>query len=683
MTNRNIHIVLISITILSAVFACASEWVSFTGAGLEPEPPVFTVLGSNAERTVLRIDIQGMLVGEIEVGGETFDKLEIPEYLYTGEVGKAQIPALGGFIAIPGMKDFSVDIMKTESITLDGYYVYPAQETFIEEQPPFAKDETFYQTNAFYPSETVELGGASIWRDLRVINPAIFPIKYNPVTSQLEVTYSITLRFSYFGTSNDNIIAGPDYPDYAIEERYAQSYRSSIVNYDSLGLEEVYWKLGNPCDYLIIYSSPWESWFLNASGLVDHISSRGFSVKAVGTDETGTAPEQIKNYIRNEYNQHHIDYVLLVGDNVIPARKILPARYENTDYDDYESDYYYTLLAGDDIVPEVSLGRLAAIIPQELENGIDKIIAYENGAAPGPWPENNLLVAHHEHWDDDDTDFDYTKDCIKDWDYATHDPVFETAYGADGATNADVTYLINDGCGTVNYAGHGNGISWSSWSFNEEDWSWENIDALTNGKKTPVVYNMCCKTGYPSWLATDWVFDNPDRGAVGSVGFTEVEWITQTNFMDKYIYHALYHHDVPEFGNSLDHARGDLVKKMSSQGEVWKNKAADVILMSVLYGDPSMPVRTGALADFYSVEYGHSAIIGPNHKDVIVTGPEAARVEDAVVCLFQPGGVHYAKGTDNAGTASFDFVLNSTEDIRVTVWKPGYVTYSGIIEVNE
>jgi hypothetical protein len=51
--------------------------------------------------------------------------------------------------------------------------------------------------------------------------------------------------------------------------------------------------------------------------------------------------------------------------------------------------------------------------------------------------------------------------------------------------------------------------------------------------------------------------------------------------------------------------------------------------------------------------------------------------------LYQPGGIHHAKGTDNAGTAVFDFALNSTEDIQVTVWKPGYVTYSGIIAVEE
>jgi hypothetical protein len=90
---------------------------------------------------------------------------------------------------------------------------------------------------------------------------------------------------------------------------------------------------------------------------------------------------------------------------------------------------------------------------------------------------------------------------------------------------------------------------------------------------------------------------------------------------------------------------------------------------------------TGVLFDFSSVEYGHSAVIGQNHKDVIVAGPEAAPIKDAVVCLYQPGGIHYAKGTDNAGNSAFDFELSSTDDIQVTVWKPGYVTYSGVITV--
>jgi hypothetical protein len=41
------------------------------------------------------------------------------------------------------------------------------------------------------------------------------------------------------------------------------------------------------------------------------------------------------------------------------------------------------------------------------------------------------------------------------------------------------------------------------------------------------------------------------------------------------------------------------------------------------------------------------------------------------------------EATDNAGRADFNFQLNSTEDIKVTVWKPGYVPYSGVMVVEE
>jgi hypothetical protein len=683
MDARKTTVTLSVITLLMFTGAYASDWVSFPGGTNEPEPPTLTVLESNEQQTVLRITIPGMLVDEIEVDEEVYDKLEIPEYLYTGEIGKAEIPALGEFIAIPGMKDFSVDITKADSFTLEDYYVYPVQEPYIYEEPPFAKDETFYQTDEFYPAESVELGGASIWRDLRVINPAIFPIRYNPVTSELEVTYSITLRFSYFGTSNDNVKEDPDYP---IEERYAQSYRTNIVNYEFLGLYEVYWAM-DTYDYLILYDAyleSWEDWFLNESGLVDHLMSRGYSVKTVGVDYSATA-EQIKDIIRDYYNNYSIDYVLLVGNpgTHIPRKLLQPRHYETGEY---LSEYYYELLSGDDIIPEISIGRIPWSNPEQGQNAIDKIIAYENGAAPGPWPKDNLLVAHKEDRGYDSDDFEYTKDQIKDYEYITYEPNFYTAYGGEGADNDDVKGYINTGCGTVNYAGHGNTVSWSEWN-DLQSWTVTDINNLNNGIKTPVVFNMCCHTGSDLNLAADWIINNPNKGAVGSVGFTTSEWILMTNYMDRYLYEALYYRDVLEFGNSFDHARCDLIKR-SSSWVFWlfrpfADMAVDNILMSVLLGDPSMPIRTGALFDFTSVEYGHSAIIGYNHKEVIVAGPEAAPVKDAIVCLYQPGGIHYAKGTDNTGNSAFDFELSSTEDIQVTVWKRGYVTYSGVITVEQ
>jgi hypothetical protein len=78
-----------------------------------------------------------------------------------------------------------------------------------------------------------------------------------------------------------------------------------------------------------------------------------------------------------------------------------------------------------------------------------------------------------------------------------------------------------------------------------------------------------------------------------------------------------------------------------------------------------------------------AAVISQYFKGVVIATPETRRISKTTVCLYQPGGIHYADGPDNAGTASFDFELNSTEDIKITVWKPGYVTYTGVITVEE
>jgi hypothetical protein len=62
------------ITLLIFTGVCASDWVSFPGGTNEPEPPTLTVLESNEQQTVLRITIPGMLVNEVKVDGEVYDK---------------------------------------------------------------------------------------------------------------------------------------------------------------------------------------------------------------------------------------------------------------------------------------------------------------------------------------------------------------------------------------------------------------------------------------------------------------------------------------------------------------------------------------------------------------------------------------------------------------------------------
>lgn len=74
MCVRKTTVTLSVITLLMFTGAYASDWVSFPGGTNEPEPPTLTVLESNEQRTVLRINIPGMLVDEIEVDGEVYDE---------------------------------------------------------------------------------------------------------------------------------------------------------------------------------------------------------------------------------------------------------------------------------------------------------------------------------------------------------------------------------------------------------------------------------------------------------------------------------------------------------------------------------------------------------------------------------------------------------------------------------
>ncbi len=95
-----------------------------------------------------------------------------------------------------------------------------------------------------------------------------------------------------------------------------------------------------------------------------------------------------------------------------------------------------------------------------------------------------------------------------------------------------------------------------------------------------------------------------------------------------------------------------------------------------------MVIRTAALIGF-TVTHAESAGIGPVSIPVTVNDIQAQPVGEAVVCLYQPGGIHYAYATNNNGIVNFEVNISSGEDIIVTVWKQGFVNYSGAIEVEE
>ncbi len=666
----------------------SATWVMFAPGVAEGEPPSINVIESDADHTVVEITVPGMWVDDIDVDGDVYQLIEIPGYLNTGNVGLPSVPFISELVAIPGMKDFNLNITDTTTTSFEGYTVFPTQKpTDTDVEWEFYIDEDFYNSDSFFPEGILLSAGAELWRDLRVTGPGFIPVKYSPSGNSIEVTYYIQYELIYGGTSEDNTQEDPDYP---IEQDYALMYRESIINYDFLALPETGWDLGDR-DYLIITKpelkstlGPFKNW----------LDTHGISCFIVQTDEIPEIPGKpvtynIWSYIKKTYTGYDLKFVLLVGgfEDIPPF--IYPRRNFWGSYPNVPSDHYYACIWGYDCRPDISIGRIPGHTPSNLNSVLNRIIGYKNGVEPGVWPANILLAAHKERCILPARDFIKCKDKIESYSYGGDPIYFHKRYGTDNR-NADLKARINMGCGLVNYKGHGNYLSWANWNYAGESWTASDIGDLNHGDKQPIVFNGSCSNAdlyRTHCLADDWL---NLAGAVGSIGATTKSVRPKSNDFDRFFVKAVYPENRGPYGRrigrALDFAKCDLIKSCSWVGSpiAWSisEDALDCIRKHLLLGDPSMGIRRGSLTSF-SVNHESSVAVGASTVHVEVLNAALNLVENAVVCVYKEGEVHEAYTTAADGLISFDIDTDTVGEITVTATKESFIPYEGIITVEE
>ena len=127
--------------------------------------------------------------------------------------------------------------------------------------------------------------------------------------------------------------------------------------------------------------------------------SDGLKVKAVSIEEVYSefgfgepTPEAVKDFLSYAYHnwrQPTLRYVLLLGDATYDFKDHLqtgvtnqvPPRMVKTSYLWTASDPSYAAVNGEDLLPDLAIGRIPAATVEEVRAMVDKIIAYETGEA--------------------------------------------------------------------------------------------------------------------------------------------------------------------------------------------------------------------------------------------------------------------------------------------------------------
>jgi hypothetical protein len=360
-----------------------------------------------------------------------------------------------------------------------------------------------------------EAGGA---RKYRIGGFMSFDIQIYEVTSPLTPTQIVSPSVSGSGPYTVTFAVTPTLGAqyFAVGSTAVQTPEISIYSPADLSSS------ANGADYIFI-THP--DFITTAQVLADYRSSQGLRTRVINIDDIINEfnngiyhPIAIKNFLA--YAFYHWQppapsYVLLVGDGTWNFKQFNTGWYgAETIYmppnlgwvDPWQGEVDATnLLAtivGNDLIPDLFIGRLPVNSVSELNSVINKIIAYEQ--TPGQdWQRNFTFVA--DNVPDPAGDFEASAEYLIS-NYVKPGFTANRIYVSDycpptnpptpcPAAKAAITSTLNTtGTLLMTYFGHGAIQSWSK----EQIFTNNDIPLLQNGGRLPVIFSLTCLDGY--WI---------------------------------------------------------------------------------------------------------------------------------------------------------------------------------------
>lgn len=259
----------------------------------------------------------------------------------------------------------------------------------------------------------------------------------------------------------------------------------------------------NRADYLVV--GPREL-LAAATPLLRLRRSQGLASRAVSIEEVysefgygESRPEAVREFL--SYAYHHWQkpsprYVLLLGDASYDFKDYLGTGVKNqvppllvkTSYLWTASDPAYAAVNGEDILPDLALGRLPAANTVEVRAMVEKILAYESSSLAGAGPA--VLVADNP---DAAGDFEADAEEIAVGILSNQSPirVYLGRLGSE-ATRRGIVDAFDRGATLLSYLGHGGIHLWA----NENVFNTSEVASLAPQPEQPLVLTLNCLNGY-------------------------------------------------------------------------------------------------------------------------------------------------------------------------------------------
>lgn len=627
-----------------------------------------------------------------------------------GRIGQPTLPVQGIALWLPvGQMAHQIEFQFSEKKILpEKINLAPRQlpQTISSNRVPRqVRDETVYASTA-----PIELPNGRVETHYLHGHPVALasfsPVSYIPATQTLAYYRQVRVRVTTIPESGTDI--SPSFMPHVKRDLLAFVDNKQQIE-QTFGVQS-----SEPdYDYLIITIDEFTD---DYTPLADYYNERGMrtqiaTVEFINREFPGQdTPEQIRNFIIDQYTEHGVQQVLLAGDAdtktggqmQVPARGFYAEVQSSQLYKEYgiPSDLYYSALDGnwntdgdnlwgepgeDDLLPEVAVGRICADSPREIFNMIQKIKNYQSYPVVGDI--SKVLLAGENLWTNPDTDGgDYLDLLIGGSNENGYETVgiplefdFSRLYDRIHDWNSkELLTAINQGSNFLFHSGHSNESSIMEFTLATiTENNFKQVNGITH--LNPVIYSHGC-------LAA--AFDRLNNGnldciaeemlalpnfAVAYIGNTRYGWFNEgqtegpSAHLHREFVHSLFGLGKTRLGEAHRISRLRTAPFVTIPNEYEPGATRWTFYSCNVLGDPALDLWTAFADEFNNVV--HPDTVADGDPILIATG-----VPETRVTISNAAGKYFTTTTDLSGQVTFSIdSLTAVPEWKLVLTKHNFI----------
>ena len=629
-------------------------------AGLANIDDGFRLKGSNASSNVLEYHIPDFELRTIEENGKILTRPVIPHSGSSVKPGEPDLPSTTTFYAVEPGISYSLQVTIIASEMVDDVDIIHFR-TWDNEFEGTVNKSSVYDSADPFPGSIATISETMVMRDLHLVSVTVTPFQYHPATDQLEIITEAEIELIETGTESAAFV--PPRRSRAFEP----FYRSLVVNYEALDRDMIDYQRPS-----ILYVLPNNigSLFGTIEVLMDWKRRVGYEVNYISSSNVVNNTNNLKNYIEDAYEtwDNPPVYVTIVAD--AEGSYDVPTWYENWSGYNGEGDHPYSTLEGNDLLPEVLIGRMSFDSQSHLQTVVSKTLNYESTPYMGEnWFERACLVG-----DPSSSGISciITKENIREMMELYGFEDVRTVYS--GSFASQMQSNLSDGLAFFNYRGY----------YGVSGFGSSNVNGTTNGFMLPIATVITCGTGsFGNGEALSEAFiragtaSNP-KGAVACVGTATLGTHTMfNNVVDMGFYYGTLVEGISSVGGAL------------MAGKLWLSKSYptnpnDYVSIfshwNSLMGDASLQMWT-AYPEQLNVVHPYAITVGTNFIDVSIINSSGNPVQDAWTTIYRDDDILESGYTNEEGFVRLAVPSVETGEVLVTVTKVNHYPYQSSLQI--